>query len=212
MVWNHLSGSPVTRIYSLVSLGIGLLTLSEVFEECDIFYSPKMIFQHQQYWRIFSSLFYFGELSPKMILHLTSFVQYSATLESNVFTGRPADFIIFWTFGLSFFYAFGNLLSIAFLSECLVSYALYYWSKHFPDQQVTMFSLPFPLKVQYMPVVCLAMTYMMKGRMALFHDLFGFMVSHTFFFLRDVVSAHYNVTLMKAPEWLEKATIPLKSN
>lgn len=211
MVWNHLGGSPITRVYSMVSLGLGLLTLAEVFEECDLFYSPKMIFKYGQYWRIFSSLFYFGDLSPKMILHLTSFVQYSATLESNIFTGKPEDFIIFWTFGLSFFYIFGNMLSVAFLSECMVSYALYYWSKHFPDQQVTMFSLPFPVKVQYMPIVCMAMTWIAKGKTALFHDILGFFVSHLFFFLRDVVSAQYNVTLMRAPKWLQRAAMPLKS-
>ena len=104
------------------------------------------------------------------------------------------------------------MLSVAFLGELLLSYALYYWSKHFPDQQVTMFSLPFQIKVQYMPLVLLGMTYMTNGPWALLQDIFGFLVSHTFFFLRDVVRVRYNVRLMKAPEWLERATTPLKSN
>ena len=91
MVWNHLQGSPITKAYAIVSFVLSICSLAGLFDECDMFYSTKLIFCAGQYWRIISSLFYSGELSSKMVIRLTSFIQYSATLESNVFTGKPGE-------------------------------------------------------------------------------------------------------------------------
>jgi Derlin-2/3 len=211
MLVDVVQGSPITKTFLATAVGLGILTACGVIAEVDIFYSPKMIFKYGEVWRFLTSLCYFGDFNIHTLVNMMSFLTFSAPLETGVFTGSPEDFLMFLFFGSSFAWLFGNLMHMVFLRKCVVSYALYYWSKHFGDLKIRMFALPFELKAQYMPFASLVMSFMMGGPLSCLQDMIGFVAAHLFFFVRDVVGTQYNISLLRAPKWLQRAAGPLKS-
>jgi hypothetical protein len=211
-MFDLLRSAPTTRILVIGSVVLGLLSMSGVVSPLDMFYSPKMIFTHREYWRFATSLLYFGDFNFMMLMNLFSFIQFMATIESQIFTGGPEDFLTFLAFGCPFFWLFGRIACLPFLSDPLVAYALYYWAKHFGDQKIEMTALPVQIPIQYMPVVCLALTWYTSGLVACVGSVLGFAAAHLFFFIRDVVSIEYNVSLLRAPRWLKQFVQPLRSD
>jgi Derlin-2/3 len=210
-MFDILEVAPLTRALALGSVVLSVLSAAKVTSALDYFYSPRMIIEFNQYWRIITSLFFFGDFSFQTLFRLFSFVQYSATLESKVFMGKPGDYVIFLVFGWTLFLAFGRLICVPFLSPCLVAYALYYWAKHFGDEKIRIMTLPFDISVQYMPYVSLVFDYMQGGVMSCVSTLLAFVVAHLFFFIRDVVAIEYNKAFLRAPSWLQGLALPLKS-
>jgi Derlin-2/3 len=211
-MFDLLRAAPTTRILVIASAVLGVLSLSGLMSPLDMFYSPKMIFTHRQYWRFVTSLLYFGDISFMMLMQVFSFIQFMATIESQIFTGRPEDFLTFLAFGCPFFWLFGRVACIPFLSDPLVSYALYYWAKHFGDQKIQITALPIQIPVQFMPVVCLALTWYRAGFIVCLGDVIGFAAAQLFFFIRDVVSIEYDLSLLRAPTWLARFVQPLRSD
>jgi Derlin-2/3 len=197
-----LEGAPATKTFAIGSIVLSVLSAMKVTTALDYFYSPRMIFEFNQYWRLFTSFFFFGDFSFQMLLRLFSFVQYAATLESKVFVGKPGDFLIFLAFGWTIFLALGRLICVPFLSESLIAYALYYWAKHFGDENIRILALPIDISVQYMPFVSLAIDCVQGGPMKCLAALVAFAAAHLFFFIRDVVGIQYNKTFLRAPSWL----------
>ena len=56
-----------------------------------------------EWWRLITSLFFKGELSPHTIFDFYICFHYMYSLETSVFRRRPADFITFITLGCTFF-------------------------------------------------------------------------------------------------------------
>jgi Derlin-2/3 len=210
-MFDILEGASTTRLLVLTAILLSILSAVRVTSAFDYFYSPRMIFEFSQYWRIFTSLLFFGDFSCQMLFRLISFVQYSATLENKVFIGRPGDFIIFLAFGWIAFLAFGRLICAPFLSECLTSYCLYYWAKHFGDERIRIMALPIEIPVQDMPIVSLVFDCIYGGMTQCVAGLVAFTAAHLFFFIRDVVGIQYNKGFLRTPSWLQRFALPLKS-
>jgi Derlin-2/3 len=210
-MFDILEGAPATRILTFISIILSIISATHLASGLDYFYSPRMILEFKQYWRLFTSFLYFGDFSFQMLLRLFSFVQYSATLESKVFIGKPEDFIIFLVFGWIAFLTFGRLLCTPFLSDYLFSYVLYYWAKHFGDEHIRILTLPMDIPVQYMPVISLIIDFFQNGPRRCFSVMLSFIIAHLFFFIRDVVGIQYNKVLLRAPNWLQRVVLPLKS-
>jgi Derlin-2/3 len=211
MFFEQLLGAPTTKYLAAASASLGLLQTLDVFTALDYFYSPTLIVKSGEIWRLVTSVLYGGPFNLGLVFNLMSFIQYAATIESRVFAGAPEDFILFLLFGSSVFYTFGRILCIPFLFPSLMGYCLYYWSRHFGDQEIQVMSLPFAIPVQYLPIAALFMTFQTTGYMGCVADILGYVAAHIFFFVRDVVSTQYNKPLLRAPHWLKQAVLPLKS-
>lgn len=210
MVFVGLSSVPVTKLMTGASVALGVMVMAELVGEEDIFFSSKRVFSDRELWRIATSLLYLGKFDITMLSRLIGFVQYSHTLEANVFTGRPEDYIVFLVFGTVFFTGLAGFVYVPFLSDCLISYLTYYWAKHFGDHKVQILSLPFQVDAMYMPLISIGLATL-RGIIPVLQVLLGFAVAHLFFFLRDVIGVRYNLSLLRAPSWLTRATRPIHS-
>jgi Derlin-2/3 len=95
----------------------------------------------RQYWRLFTSVFYFGQINVWCILGIYVFITSANGLETAWFSEHPADFLLFWLIGLIFLWIFALNRPVFFLSPGIDFYVLYYWSKRFPDVRLIFFSL-----------------------------------------------------------------------
>ena len=210
MVFFNLETTPVTRWLFVASSGLGVLVAAELLTEEQLYFSPRRVFGKGEVWRIATSLLYLGKCDLSLVMRMIALVQYSSTLEANVFVGCPEDYVIFIAFGAVLFVGLAGFVYVPFLSSCLVSYFLYYWSKHFGDQRVQITSLPFVVPAMYMPVICVLVSAL-TGVIPLLQTLLGFAAAHAYFFLRDVIAIRYNIALLRAPEWFLRAARPIYS-
>ena len=123
---------PITRSILLISL---LLTISVSLDLCTpfkLYFNYNLIKRKYQYWRIFTSLFYFGEFSVDTIFDFFILYRYSSMLESHSFRNKPAEFICFFLFGSFFFIIAAVVFGLEFLSPCLSAMMLYLWSRRNP--------------------------------------------------------------------------------
>ena len=99
---------PVTRAIFLFSFGLSLAVTLEVTTPLKLYFNWKLIYKNREYWRLFTSLFYTGSLSPHTIFNFYLCFRYSYGLESTAFRNKPADFLIFITVGAVIFLTAAN--------------------------------------------------------------------------------------------------------
>ena len=97
------STPPITRSIFFLTFGLSLGVSLEVFSKLKLYFNWKLIWQNMEWWRLITSLFFKGELSPHTIFDFYICFHYMYSLESSTFRRRPADFITFVVIGCSFF-------------------------------------------------------------------------------------------------------------
>ncbi len=60
----------ITKILTISSILISLLTWFGLLSPLDLYFNNELIFKKFQIWRIFTNIFYFGDLSLSLIFHL----------------------------------------------------------------------------------------------------------------------------------------------
>ena len=99
--WKHTP--PITRSIFLLTFGLSLGVTLEVFSSLKLYYNWKLIYSNMEWWRLITSLFFKGELSPHTIFDFYICFRYMYSLETTSFRGKPAEFITFITLGCVFF-------------------------------------------------------------------------------------------------------------
>ena len=99
--WRHTP--PVTRTIFLFTFGLSLGVTLEVFSMLKLYLNWKLIWQNAELWRLFTALFFKGELSPHTIFDFYICFRYMYSLETSTFRNKPADFITFIACGCSLF-------------------------------------------------------------------------------------------------------------
>ncbi|OHS94635.1 Derlin-1 [Tritrichomonas foetus] len=200
-----LDKAPVTKCLLCICIVLSLLVSLGILYPFDLFFSMKMIRKYHQIWRILTSFFYFGDFSAGMVFQLISFVQYSSTVEKGLFSGQPIDYIIFLVFGMTMITTISEwFFTPLFFDIHLISYLTYYWSKHYGDQIVRLSIIPFPVKVQYLPIAVLVLRYNDNGMKVIVPSLLGYAISHIYFFVHDVINTKFHKNFFRAPECILK--------
>ena len=90
---------PITRTILIISVILSLLVTLELCTPYKLYFNIYLIKNKFQYWRIFTCLFYYGELSARTVFDFMLFYWYASKLEQHDFRNKPADLIIFFMFG-----------------------------------------------------------------------------------------------------------------
>lgn len=72
---------PITRTVLLISVTLSLLVSLDLCTPYKLYFNYNLIRNKGQFWRIFSSLFFYGELSAHTIFDFMLFYWYSSKLE-----------------------------------------------------------------------------------------------------------------------------------
>jgi len=201
----ELQSSPISKFFALCSVGVSLLHYLQVVDAYQLYYNKDLIFQHHEYWRLFTSLFHHGPLGFNALIHILSFLQYATSSESLFFSGRPADFIIFSLFGSAAMWIFAAFTPIIFLGHIFTSYFTYYWCKRSPDNRVFLMNIPIGINGPYVPLLFLGISILNTSLKQALPNLIGFGTAHIYFFLHDVINTKFNTRLFYAPDSINKA-------
>lgn len=129
---------------------------------------------------------------------------FSSRLERNeMFSRSSGDYLTFLLFSMATINLASLLLPFPapFLGSSLSFAIIYYWSKREPFARMVYWG--FTIQASQFPFYLLGFSFLMGNSIWL--DVLGLLSGHLFYFLREVVPAEYNRTLIFTPTWLHKA-------
>ena len=180
--WN--GTPPVTRSIFLFAFCLSLGVTLEVFSKLKLYYNWKLIWQKMEWWRLPTSLFFKGELSPHTIFDFYICFRYMYSLETSSFRNKPADFITFITLGCIFFLVSAFFLGLQNMSGSVSAMMLYYWSRKNPNIEMSFLDV-FHFRSCFLPFFMFMMILLSGYDVTL--DLLGIVAGHVYYFLEDVV-------------------------
>ena len=174
----------ITRSIFLLSFILSMAVTLEIVSPLKLYFNWKLISRDHEYWRLLTSLFYKGELSPHMVFDFYICFRYSYMLESATFRNRPADFLVFILFGCCNFLVWAYLLGIQNLSSSVSTMMLYLWARKNPNIVMSFLDV-FHFRSCFLPYFILLMILLSGFDPTL--DLLGNITGHVYFFLEEVV-------------------------
>ena len=196
----YLEAATVSKYIGLIICILSASTYLCSFTPFELFYSSKLI-RKGEYWRLFSSVFYFGELSAPTTLFLFDFLNFASLVETGAFSRRKFDLILFYLFGIICMWIVAPFTKTTFFSNMLTSYVTYYWSKLFSDQKISIAGFPIPVPGKYAPFLIALMSYNRNGLIAIIDTLVGFLIGQLYYVSRSI----FTLTLFHTTNWLRTA-------
>ena len=194
---------PITRALFLISFCLSVAVTLELVSPLRLYFNWRLISEQHQYWRLLTSLFYIGSLSPHTLLTVYIDIRYSYNLETGAFRNRPADFIMFFIFGYLNFLLAAYFFGLEFMADCVSHMVLYLWARKIPNIDLNFFDV-FVFRSCFLPYFYITITALC-GYTPI-NQIIGCAVGHLYFFLDDVVpriKETQDCRVIKAPEVLQ---------
>lgn len=190
---------PFTRIYGIIVIGLGLIVSLKLIHPIYLVYSFDLVFGRGEIWRLFTSIFFIGQLDFNFLLYIITSFMFIAGLERSHFSERTSNLVFIFILNS----IFSLLLSTLFTSFSVGSSVLhsleFIYAKLFPDQMVNLFMI-IPVRVAYLPFVHLLLAVLQGGSMI--PALIGIISGHLTFYLLFILPVEINRPILKCPECL----------
>jgi len=155
----------------------GLISPGFTYLDWDLF------FNRFQLWRPITAFIYYP-LTPQTGFHWLLMIYflyiYSKSIESTVFSGRPADYVFMLMFSWLMCVVVGFAFGFYFLLEPMVLSVLYNWCQFNKDATVS-FWFGTRFKAVYLPWVLVAFNMVLRG--GGLNEIAGILVGHLYHFL-----------------------------
>ncbi len=154
-------------------------------------------------WRLVTPFVFAGGFGLPFVFHMFILYENCRRYEANPFNtgagGTSADFFYMLVVGGGMLMVLEILLGfgMSMMSEPILYYIVYVWSRRDPDSMVNIWGVKF--KAMYLPWVYCAIRVVMNGPVQLI--LLGIGVGHLYYFLVDVCPAQHGYELIKTPKW-----------
>lgn len=196
---------PITRLWATACFASSTLCYLGLLHPASLaLLSRAALFRRLQLWRPLTSACFLAPYSLKFVFELMWILQYGVALERQAYAVRPGDFLWMLVFGASALTALSLLapaLGLMFVASPLVFALVYVWSRHYPDQRVSLFGMV-QLQSFYLPFAFLAMTVLQGGSPVV--DLLGIAIGHAWFFGTELYPrANGGRRLLPTPRWAE---------
>lgn len=191
---------PITRFYCggvlLTTIGIKLNFLSPL----KIYFNPELIYQGE-YWRLFSSFFFFGNFNLHFIFHMMFIYRYCKVLEEESYRGRTADFVFLFLFSGTLVLITGFVTGMMWLGMAFTQVFVYIWARRNPYTLLSF--LGFIIRAPFIPWVFAGFSILLGGEVQ--SDLVGIVVGHVYYFLEDVFPLQEGgFKLLNTPEFMKR--------
>ena len=190
----------LSTILGILSVIIAILVYLHIIDPLQLYFNANLILHKHEYWRLFTSLFYYGPLNLNTLVSIYFFIRYISDVEGKEFSGRPADFILFFLIGASVAWYSGMHFASTFLGNFLSDYVFYYNCKKTPEQTMVLLFFPVPFKQGYFPYISLSLFYLLGQNIP--QKALAYITSHIFFFIHDVLSLRYNKNFLRLSDKL----------
>lgn len=176
----------ISRFYLTAAFAVTTACFLDVVSPLALYYNYDLILSKGQFWRLFSSFFFFGTFSLDFVFHMYFVVRYCRLLEEGSFRGRPADFLFMLIYGAIFMLVVTTICDtfarIKFLGHPLTFMMVYLWSRDPDNANVQMSFLGIlQFTAPYLPWVLLAFSLLIGNPVEM--DLLGIFAGHIYYFL-----------------------------
>ena len=142
-------------------------------------------------------------MSAHTVFDFYIFIRYSSQLERGAFRNKPAEYIVFMTFGCVNFLLWAYVLGLQFIHNSISTMMLYLWARKNPNNVVNFFDV-FHFRSCFLPYFMLILIVL--GGFDPTMDVLGSLAGHLYFYLEEIVP-HIPETqeyrLLKAPASLK---------
>lgn len=196
----------VTRAYTTACVLTTLAVQLELVSPFQLYFNPILIVKQYQLWRLVTTFLFFGTFGFNFFFNMVFTYRYCRMLEEGSFRGRTADFVMMFIFGgvlMTFCAFFVNLL---FLGQAFTIMLVYIWARRNPLIRMNFFGL-MNFQAPFLPWVLLGFSILLGN--AVWVDLIGVAVGHTYYFLEDVLpNQRRGFRLLKTPRFLKQLFDP----
>ncbi|CAB3408215.1 unnamed protein product [Caenorhabditis bovis] len=193
----------ITRHWFVISVILPLLGRFGFINPAWMFLEWNLVINKFQIWRPITALLFYP-LSPQTgfnwLMMVYFLYTYSKSLESDIFSGRPADYL--YMLLISWFVCAGMCMAIGvyFLLEPMVMCVLYVWCQMNKDTIVS-FWFGMRFKAAYLPWVLCGFNAILRG--GGLNELIGIFVGHVYYFLAfQYPGDHNGVRILETPEFM----------
>jgi len=174
----------VTRTYVVGSLLTTAVCAVDLVSPYSLYFSFKLVTEKLQFWRIFTTFFFFGSrFSLDLLFHMFFLARYCRALEEGSFRGRTADFMFMIFLGAIVLLCLSPLFQLPFLGQPLILMMVYVWSRRNPYARMSFLGL-FTFTAPYLPWLLLSFSALL-GHEGI-TDIVGIAIGHIYYFLEDV--------------------------
>jgi Derlin-2/3 len=198
---------PVTRLWATACFASSALCYIGLLHPASLALLSRahVLAPRLQLWRPLTSALFLAPFSLKFAFELMWILQYGAALERGAYAVRPGDFAWMLAFNALALTAVSLLappLGLVFVASPMVFALVYVWSRHNPDQRVSLFGM-ITLRSFYLPFAFLAVTVIQGGSPV--NDLLGLAVGHAWYFATELHprASGGGRRLLPTPRWAD---------
>lgn len=192
----------VTRTLITCTIILASLANFHIIEGFHFVFQWELIKSKFHIWRLFTPFVFYGGFSFNLLMFLITLYQRGKAYEINPFNtgagGTSADFLYMIMIGIVVMTPIAIFMQFFIMSESILYYIMYVWSRREPEQIVNIFG--FKLKALYLPWAFLAIHLLMGKGIIL--PLVGIFVGHLYYFLVEVLPNTHDIDLIRTPKFV----------
>lgn len=192
---------PITKVTMVSTLGSAACFSFGLVDPYKLALVFEPLYQRFEIWRLLTNAVFLGGFGMSFVFNFFMLVQTYQRLEAEYYRGNrgTAELVFVLIFGLCVLTVIAFLVPpLPFLSQPLLYYVIYIWSRKNPEQPVGLWGFQF--QAWQFPFALLVLNMLMGSSM--FTGILGILVGHLFHFLHNIVPIVYGTTVLKTPQFL----------
>nr|UXY87295.1 protein degradation protein DER1 [Cryptomonas sp.] len=175
----------ITRAFLIFSISVNLLCFTNVLKPMNIFLNYRLIINFYNFWRLFSHIFFFGQIGIKALFYVFFFIRYSKALENFSFQGRCEEYFYLLMTGNSILLLLKIFVPCAnFLGPGITFMIVYIWGKKNAQQLINLVDI-IHIKGSSLPFLLMVSSHFMKQK-TLKLDIMGIIAGHIYYYLEEI--------------------------
>ncbi|KEG11628.1 putative DER1-like protein [Trypanosoma grayi] len=178
---------PVTRVLMLLSAASVVLVSFGLIHPVQMIFSPTLVFQEKQYWRLLSTFLFFGHLDLRSVIELNWLHMVSCSIEMQYFQQRWLDYCFTLLTGMVLLLLLQSfrVIETLYLSFLFSKSLVYLFGRLLPNQELSIFGLV-TVQVRMLPLLLLVVGIAFEGPSGIWLDLVANLVGHVLWYLLEI--------------------------
>jgi Derlin-2/3 len=189
----------VTRMWITSIVANAVLVQCGCVNRVQMLYNFKKVFEDHEYWRIFTTFTYYGQLDANLLFFIYYIAQYSRLLEESSYEGRTGEYLwILAVAGSALLTVSSFTSNLPILGPFLAEAVIYIWARRNPDVRLGFLGL-FSYSAAYLPWMLALMSILSRGNPV--GQFAGIAIGHVLFFFEDIYPSVHGGDRPLAPPW-----------
>jgi len=192
-----------SRIISVTYIIVVVFWYLNWIQVDSMFFSPYLIINESQYWRIWTSLLLIGEPSLEMWIYLITFFLCLKLVNDFYYSNNPGSFIYMYLFNCIGSIISGFIDPSPYLGIRIILFVFYYSCKLFSNADIIINTSFIPFRLSIIPIVQIVYYSFFGTGSSTFTFVFTFLWAHTYYFFHCIASSVTKKDIFEPPNWFE---------